>query len=60
MDFKTFDIERYKFRLMEIREGAEQETEPLKKDLLIKFVDWLDIKLKEWHKKLKEYETAFD
>jgi hypothetical protein len=45
---------------MEIREEAEQETEPLKKDLLIKFVDWLDIKLKEWHKKLKEYENAFD
>lgn len=60
MDFKTFDIERYKSRLMEIREEAEKETEPLKRDLLIKLVDWLAIKLEEWHKKLKEAENAFD
>jgi hypothetical protein len=45
---------------MEIREESEQETEPVKRDLLIKLIDWLAIKLEEWHEKLKEYENAFD
>ena len=60
MDYKSIDIKRYKVRLMEILEEAEQETDPAKRDLIIKFADWLIIKLEEWHDKLKEYEDAFD
>ena len=60
MAYKTIDIKMYKSRLMEIREEAEQETEAVKRELLFKLVDWLVIKLEEWHKKLKEYENAFN
>lgn len=60
MAYKGIDIKRYKARLMEIREEAGKETEPAKRDLMIKLVDWLVLKLEEWHAKLKEYEDAFD
>lgn len=45
---------------MEIKEEAEQENDPAKRELIIKMVDWLVFKLEEWHEKLKEYENTFD
>ena len=60
MSYKNIDIKNYKVRLMEIREESELETEPARRDLLIKLVDWLSLKLEEWHEKLKDYEDALD
>jgi hypothetical protein len=60
MDYKSIDIKKYKARLIEIREDAEQETDIAKRELIIKCADWLVIKLEEWHDKLQEYENTFD